>query len=174
LTLAGFFYFQEESALKRVYKGGSLGASKRRRLTLITACLAGTAGLALLWVWSGPTGGSASSPSSQAGPTTALRVQPATKIPYRFVVSGDKFHAGSAPGLNVILQVTQPGRVRARILGANGELVRFLADLTDPHGTILVQWDGRLPDGHDAPPGRYTAVIEGPDRTEKINVELLR
>jgi len=65
-------------------------------------------------------------------------------------------------------------RVRLALYGANGRLVRTLADGPSAAGLHAVLWDGRDDDGRRAAPGVYWARLEADGRHFQQTVSVLR
>lgn len=58
-----------------------------------------------------------------------------------------------------LLQLTKPTRVTMDLYDLSGRLVHTLFDEEKTIGPALHRWDGRLRDGHLAPPGQYVWVL---------------
>jgi flagellar hook assembly protein FlgD len=115
-----------------------------------------------------------------AGPTTAMQVlDPAPAVtpaprPYHFAVRSPNVDKAHGLSLRAELQAAQPGPVNASVYDSHGRLIRGLVDLSDPHGPIVIQWDGTLADGKEAPGGSYQLRVQGPDKVEKAQVKVIR
>jgi hypothetical protein len=115
-----------------------------------------------------------------AGPTTALQVIGAPDQPkrparaYRFAVRGQRVDKAHGQVVHLDLQASQAGPISARVLDSQGRQIRLLVDLADPHGSLLITWDGTLADGKEAPGGSYTITVRSPDKTESVAVRVLR
>jgi serine protease len=71
-------------------------------------------------------------------------------------------------------RVATPGRVRARVFNARGEMVRTVMDAVREAGLHLVVWDGKDEHGQDAPSGIYFMRIDAKDGAATRKVAFLR
>jgi serine protease len=71
-------------------------------------------------------------------------------------------------------RVATPGRVRARVFNARGDLVRTVMDADREAGLHTVAWDGKDGHGQDAPSGIYFMRIDAKDGTATRKVAFLR
>jgi flagellar hook assembly protein FlgD len=71
-------------------------------------------------------------------------------------------------------RVSTPGRVRARVFNARGELVRTVMDAVRDAGFHTVVWDGKDQGGQAAPSGIYFMRIDAKDGAATRKVAFLR
>jgi len=64
------------------------------------------------------------------------------------------------PSTTIRFHLEQGSRVRMRIFGVDGKLVRTLADRAFPAGEYRLLWDGKTDLGHDAASGAYFLSLE--------------
>jgi hypothetical protein len=116
----------------------------------------------------------AESHSGQAS-TTALAVNADVRpySQYFFQLKNPQFQVNHGARPQVVLRVAHPGPVHAHILDANGRIVRVLANLSQPQGSIQFDWDGHDSKDLPCPPGNYVLVIEGPDKIEREKIKIL-
>lgn len=74
----------------------------------------------------------------------------------------------------ISFRVSTPGRVRARVFNARGELTRTLMDAVRETGFHTVVWDGKDAHGHEAPSGIYFMRIDAKDGAATRKVAFLR
>jgi hypothetical protein len=86
------------------------------------------------------------------------------------MVSGNPARGEAA----ISYRVSTPGRVRARVFNARGELVRTLLDAVREAGFHTVVWDGRDQRGQEAPSGIYFMRIDAKDGAATRKVAFLR
>ena len=79
------------------------------------------------------------------------------------------------PSTTLRFQLDHAARVRLRVFGVDGALVRTLADRAFPAGEHRLLWDGRTDLGHDAASGAYFLALEADGkRTAGEKLILLR
>jgi hypothetical protein len=93
---------------------------------------------------------------------------------YTFTVRGNRLRPALGEHLHVELRTNQAGRVLARVYDLQGRLSKELLNLSDPQGTVEIEWDGNLSNGLPAPSGAYVLIVESPAKTEKVGVLILR
>ena len=124
-----------------------------------------------------PASAAAGMNSSQGNDLSNARTDTAPKTnkpSYRLSVRGNRIRPELNERIKLALQITQYGRVRVRVCDSQGRMLRELADLNNPVGPILLEWDGRLADGQGVPSGAYSLLIQSPDKTQKVRVLVIR
>jgi subtilisin family serine protease len=86
------------------------------------------------------------------------------------MISGNPARGDAA----ISFRVSTPGRVRARVFNARGELTRTLLDAVRETGFHTVVWDGKDAHGQQAPSGIYFMRIDAKDGTATRKVAFLR
>jgi hypothetical protein len=107
--------------------------------------------------------------------TTALAVSPDVRpySQYFFQLKNPRFQLSQGLRPQVVLRVAKPGPVHAHILDAGQHVIRVLADLSQPQGSIQFDWDGQDAKNQPCPPGNYLLVVEGPDKIERHEIKIL-
>lgn len=107
--------------------------------------------------------------------TTALAVSPEVRpySQYFFQLKNPHFQINHGPRPEVVLRVARPGAVQAHILDAGQHVIRVLANLSQPQGSIQFDWDGRDAKNQACPPGRYLLVVASPDKLERHEIKIL-
>ena len=94
--------------------------------------------------------------------------------PYRLTVKGNRVRPAMGERVRLELVSPEAGLVRIRLFDGQSRLLRVLAELNDPSGPIVIDWDGRLENGREAASGAYVIVVETPKKTEKVGVLVIR
>lgn len=63
--------------------------------------------------------------------------------------------------------------VQVTIVSASGEVVRSFEPFSMQSGVRSLNWDGRLEDGTEAPPGAYRAVVQASSGDQSVNATTL-
>jgi hypothetical protein len=119
---------------------------------------------------------SADPSASGAAVAGAGHAEPAKPLDegYAFAVRGNRLRPALGERLHVELRTSQAGRVLARVYDMQGRLSKELLNLSNPQGSVEIEWDGSLANGQAAPSGAYVLIVESPAKTEKVGVLILR
>ena len=76
--------------------------------------------------------------------------------------------------LRLVLKMGRSERVRLDVFDVQGRRVRTILDGDVPSGEHVLAWDGRTPNGTDAPAGIYFVRLQGEERGEVLRAVRMR
>ena len=97
----------------------------------------------------------------EPGPGTSSRRLSLEPVPFR-------------SELRLVLNMGRSERVRLDVFDVRGQRVRTILDAVVPAGERVLAWDGRTPDGREAPAGIYFVRLQGTQRSEVAQAVRLR